>query len=148
MTGEKLLGDLAELPDTPPGEVRRLRGDAIERYRRALDLEPRKPLALQNWSAELIRLAHLDPETSAARLEEALELLERRVEILREPVESAYNYACVLAQLGRKSEALASLQLVLAERDASPERVRIDPDWAHWLGDPELEALLGRFEER
>jgi tetratricopeptide (TPR) repeat protein len=158
LEGLRALGYLAGGPATPPpagpggtmtaaalsNEGRLLQaegrhGEAEQRFRRSLDLDPERPETLVN-------LGILLAETG--RTDEALPRLERAVKLAPESVESRLNLARALSLAGRWDQAIAQYDAALAHHPAEPSLRLFRAQALLEVGRPrEAAAALGELIE-
>lgn len=165
---ELLLPRVRERPEVgavTEATVLRALGNAMYRdrdYRRAADIGERlvaiDPNDVNAW---LLRAnGHLfarDHEAAAAAFDEAFSVM-RRVYAPMDargagPIDDLrptayFNHACVLAKLGRRDAALASLREAIARDPKWAGEAARDDYFASLVGDPEFSALVGHKPRR
>jgi hypothetical protein len=147
---------LAKLADDPE-QARRLRVQSCSKYEQALTLASDDRDTIENWAVELLDLARLLLEQSPGlsdqeRANERARALDKCSELLHDDarlrgLEAAqlYDYACLLAARGARTQALESLEVCLRESTIDAPHVREDLDWQAFRGDPAWESLLDRY---
>jgi tetratricopeptide (TPR) repeat protein/NAD-dependent SIR2 family protein deacetylase len=96
------LNNMAELPDTPPEEARKLNQEAIQKYQQALDIKPDDPLALINWGSALNNMARLPgtpPEEARKLSQEAIQKLQQALAIKPDDPYALNNWGNALNEM-------------------------------------------------
>lgn len=135
------------LPYTVYGEIYRNNkryDDSIDMYNKALALEPNKDDLFAERAITYYK--NNDYQNALQDFEEALKLRPHTAIYI-------YNKACMLALLGRKSEALQNLKLALLEDKKLIDLARFDSDFASIKSDSEYSSqfaslILEDFDDK
>ncbi|CAM2010927.1 TPR end-of-group domain-containing protein [Acanthopleuribacter pedis] len=130
-----------------PVQKRDLLQNAQTYYRKARLLNPHHKELLSmalNCSKKLLKMAS-DADQERILADEAEAIIHELSSLTGIPINRNYNYACVLALSGKRSEALTVLERCLSERAVLPRQVAQDPDWTGLHDEPEFTRLMERF---
>jgi tetratricopeptide (TPR) repeat protein len=108
------------------------------------EAEYEKAIALDNDPVPLALLGHL--YAGLGKQAEALNILERLRNMLKERYVSSYNFALIYVGLGQKEQALSFLEKAYEERDGyNIAFIKADPYLDPLRGDPRFEALVQKI---
>jgi serine/threonine protein kinase/Tfp pilus assembly protein PilF len=113
-------------------QLAQLRQHEMQAFESHLKTVPEDARARVLLAADYAALGHAEEALREVNLATSLRSNEAMV---------LYNAACVYCQLGRKAEALETLQKACAAGFTDPDWARRDPDLALLHGDPEFEKL-------
>jgi tetratricopeptide (TPR) repeat protein len=139
------LAELAEL-DSDSGKFE----EAIEKYKKAIEIDPEDVIAHNNWGVDLVKLAQLDNDSG--KFEEAIEKFEKAVEIDPEDATAYFNWGNSLAELAELDNDSGKFEEAI---EKYKKAIEIDPkyagsylNWGNSLAElAELDNDSGKFEE-
>lgn len=116
--------------------------DAIEKYKKAVELNPNNANTYNNWaSTELMRARLFKQEINKNHIEELL-LKANQIE----ENSASFNLACLYSTLDDKEKAFEYLEKALSTGDNNTiEETKTDPDFDNIKDDPRFNALLIKY---
>jgi len=134
------LGNLAATQ--AGGEAEAMYRQALDKYQKAIEIQPNDHQAYNNWGNALLNLAKIQSGGEAEALyRKALEKCQKAVDLGG----SCYNLACTYALMQNKDNALLHLNRSLENKQIKPEFVTADTDWAGFLDDEDFKAVINRY---
>lgn len=138
------LSELArESPQEKAGELE-LYEKAFKLYEQAVRIDEYDSLLYVNWGHDLSMCSQLKEGDEIEKYEQlALEKYKKGVDLGG----STYNYACFLAGLNRKEEALKYLDKALANYEVTPEYATEDIDFEEFYSDKDFLEIIEKHSK-
>jgi tetratricopeptide (TPR) repeat protein len=116
--------------------------DAIDLYNQAIKLNPASAVAHQLLGYAYLRRAQLKPNSQPSDPGNAVQSLERALDLDPQYIWSAYNLALAYWQIGRQQDAIASVKRVLEIDPEFRSIIAADGQFARFRQSSEFRALL------
>jgi tetratricopeptide (TPR) repeat protein len=117
---------------------------ALDKFKKAIEIKPDKHEALYNWGTYLGNLA------KTKKGKEAEELYEQAFDKFQKAIEfggDSYNLSCILALQGELGKALKYLEISLSKQEIDIDFVKNDKDWESYLKDKEFLNLINKHKK-